>query len=251
MRIKNWGKFQHFKDRKPPWIKLYRDLLDDMEWHLLDAEASKLLVMLWLIASEDAGELPDIKILAFRLRMSEKQVNDCVSRLGHWIEQSDINAISGRYQDVPATELNNSAAVDLTLGETETETETEEEEEEEKKDSPAKQDFAADVRTLDNCPHQQIIDLYHQTLPTAIRVREWTPARAQALRTRWREKPQRQSLEWWERFFGYISESDFLMGRTQAAGRKPFEIDLEWICQSKNFVKVIEGKFHEAKEVAA
>jgi hypothetical protein len=31
IRIKNWAQFQHFKDRKPPWVKLYRDLLDDME----------------------------------------------------------------------------------------------------------------------------------------------------------------------------------------------------------------------------
>ena len=30
MRIKNWNRFQHFKDRKPPWIKLYRDILDDL-----------------------------------------------------------------------------------------------------------------------------------------------------------------------------------------------------------------------------
>lgn len=118
-------------------------------------------------------------------------------------------------------------------------------------DGSPKHGFAANEALLDNCPHQRIIDLYHEHLPTAIRVREWTPSRAQALRTRWREKPQRQNLEWWERFFDYISESDFLMGRTQSAGRKPFEIDLEWICQSKNFVKVIEGKFHEAKEVAA
>ena len=29
MRIKNWKKFQHFRDRKPPWIKLYRDLLGE------------------------------------------------------------------------------------------------------------------------------------------------------------------------------------------------------------------------------
>lgn len=114
-----------------------------------------------------------------------------------------------------------------------------------------KPSFAANEPTGDNCPHQQIVGLYHQHLPSAIRVREWTPARAQALRARWREKPQRQNLEWWERFFGYIAESDFLMGRAHSNGRKPFEIDLEWICQSKNFVKIIEGKFHEAKEVAA
>lgn len=118
-------------------------------------------------------------------------------------------------------------------------------------DGAPKQVLDADDALVDNCPHQQIIALYHEHLPTAIRVREWTPARAQALRSRWREKPQRQNLDWWARFFDYIAESDFLMGRYHAAGRKPFEIDLEWICQSRNFVKIIEGKFHEAKEVAA
>ena len=118
-------------------------------------------------------------------------------------------------------------------------------------DVAANPSCAANESAIDNCPHQQIIALYHQHLPTAIRVREWTPARAQSLRSRWREKPQRQNLEWWGRLFEYISESDFLMGRKSSQGRKPFEIDLEWICQSKNFVKIIEGKFHEMKEVAA
>jgi hypothetical protein len=114
VRIKNWAQFQHFKDRRPPWVKLYRDLLDDMEWHELDAKAAKALVMFWLIASESDGELPDSKKLAFRLRTSEKECLDIVSKLSHWLEQDDINAISTRYQDgSPETE-------------TETETETEE-----------------------------------------------------------------------------------------------------------------------------
>ena len=99
MRIKNWSKFQHFKDRRPPWVKLYRDILDDIEWHELDPQAAKVLVMLWLIASEDDGNLPDIKKLAFRLRMTEKQTSDCIFKLSHWVEQDDIKPISTRYQD--------------------------------------------------------------------------------------------------------------------------------------------------------
>ena len=99
MRIKNWNKFQHFKDRKPPWVKLYRDLLDDIDWHELDAQASKVLVMLWLIASEEDGNIPATKTLAFRLRMTEKQTIDCLNKLSHWLEQDDINVISERYQD--------------------------------------------------------------------------------------------------------------------------------------------------------
>ena len=99
MRIKNWDRFQHFKDRKPIWIKLYRDLLDDLNWHELDGKSAKALVMIWLIASEELGKLPEIKTLAFRLRMSEKETKEVVTKLSQWLEQDDINTISGVYQD--------------------------------------------------------------------------------------------------------------------------------------------------------
>jgi hypothetical protein len=99
MRIKNWDRFQHFKDRKPIWIKLYRDLLDDLNWHELDGKSAKALVMIWLIASEDLGKLPETKTLAFRLRMSEKETKEVVTKLSQWLEQDDINTISDGYQD--------------------------------------------------------------------------------------------------------------------------------------------------------
>jgi hypothetical protein len=115
MRIKNWTKFQHFKDRRPPWVKLYRDILDDLEWHELDPLAAKVLVMLWLIASEDDGRIPDTKTLAFRLRLTEIKTKEIVIKLSHWLEQDDINVISSGYQ------------LDLPERETETEKETEKE----------------------------------------------------------------------------------------------------------------------------
>lgn len=105
MKIKNWSKFQHFKDRRPLWIKLYRDLLDDRLWNELDPLSSKVLVTLWLLASEDSemeGKLPDIKTIAWRMRMSEKQVTECIFKLSHWLEHDDINLISNGYQvDAP------------------------------------------------------------------------------------------------------------------------------------------------------
>jgi hypothetical protein len=115
MRIKNWTKFQHFKDRRPPWVKLYRDILDDLEWHELDPLAAKVLVMLWLIASEDDGRIPDTKTLAFRLRLTEIKTKEIVIKLSHWLEQDDINVISSGYQ------------LDSTERETETEKETKKE----------------------------------------------------------------------------------------------------------------------------
>jgi hypothetical protein len=113
MRPKNWRRFQHFKDRKPPWIKLYRDLLDDLDWHRLDGEAAKFLVQLWLLASEDDdGECPSVDVIAFRFRMSPERVTSMISKVSAWMEGDDITAISDRYQD------------DLVETETETERET-------------------------------------------------------------------------------------------------------------------------------
>jgi len=112
--IKGWNKFQHFKDRKPPWIKLYRDILDDLEWHKLSGDAAKLLVMLWLLASETDGYLPDIKVISFRFRIDIKECKKLISELKHYL---DINMISDGYQS------------DSLETETETELETEKEKE--------------------------------------------------------------------------------------------------------------------------
>lgn len=103
LKVKNWGKFQHFKDRRPPWIKLYRDILDDMDWHSLSGEDAKMLVMLWLIASENEGGLPDAKTIAFRFRVGVSKVEQALERLGHWLT-------SERYQDDINESQNNSVA---------------------------------------------------------------------------------------------------------------------------------------------
>ena len=96
------------------------------------------------------------------------------------------------------------------------------------------------------CPHQQIIDLYHRHLPELQGVVDWTPKRRSYLQSRWREAAKRQRIEWWERFFTYIHESDFLCGRAKSKdGGKSFKADLEWIITQGNFVKIIEGKYHE------
>jgi hypothetical protein len=117
--IKNWRKFQHFKNRRPPWVKLYRELLDDPEWNSLDGDAAKNLVMLWLIASEDEskqGMLPDIRTLAFRLRITEASVKQLLSKLSYWIVDDDINVISPRYQlDTPETETETETYLDSAL----------------------------------------------------------------------------------------------------------------------------------------
>lgn len=154
IRIKNWSKFQHFKDRRPPWVKLYRDLLDDRDWHKLDGEAAKMLVNLWLIGSESDGLLPSIEDLAFRLRVSEQHVDKCLKKLSDWL-------ISERYQDDinvsqqnSATEFGKTVAdIEVPLRERdreETETETEKRREPPEPEAQAGRSRSLSVKDLVN-----------------------------------------------------------------------------------------------------
>ena len=59
LRVKNWGEFQHYKDRLPPWIKLHRALLTDYDFCHLPDETKGHLLMAWLLASQMDGRLPD------------------------------------------------------------------------------------------------------------------------------------------------------------------------------------------------
>lgn len=69
-KIKDWEEFQHYKDRRPPWIKLHRSLFDKKRFMSLALASRGLLIQLWLIASESDGFINEsIKDLAWRLRV--------------------------------------------------------------------------------------------------------------------------------------------------------------------------------------
>lgn len=83
LRAKNWQEFQHYKDRSPTWIKLHRKLLDDRVYHRLPDASRALAPMLWLLCSEsDDGTIKDaIAEISFRLRMTEKKVEEALNPL--------------------------------------------------------------------------------------------------------------------------------------------------------------------------
>lgn len=58
LTVPNLEKWQHYKDRSPPWIKLHRDILNDYKFACLQ-DASKLhLLMIWLLASQMDNQIP-------------------------------------------------------------------------------------------------------------------------------------------------------------------------------------------------
>lgn len=99
----------------------------------------------------------------------------------------------------------------------------------------------------DDCPHQEIINIYHELIPAGTQVRIWNETRRKHLQARWREDAKRQSLEWWRKLFAYCAKSQFLTGQVSPSnGRVQFVIGLDWIVNPTNFAKIIEGKYHEA-----
>ena len=85
--MRNWDKFQPtMKDRNVIWIKLYRQILEDYEWHNLSSDSKATLVELLLLASENNGQLPEVHKIAFRLRKSEEFIQHEIDLLSHWLQ---------------------------------------------------------------------------------------------------------------------------------------------------------------------
>jgi hypothetical protein len=72
---------------------VYGALLDDLEWHNLQPESAKILVNCWLIGSEAFGILPELRQLAFRLRISESDVKYQLSLLSYWIIDKEVDVL--------------------------------------------------------------------------------------------------------------------------------------------------------------
>lgn len=57
-RVRNFEKFQHYKERLPPWIKIHYTILDDYEIYSLDDATKWHIVAIWLLASRHNNRLP-------------------------------------------------------------------------------------------------------------------------------------------------------------------------------------------------
>ena len=102
---------------------------------------------------------------------------------------------------------------------------------------------------IPNCPVEELVNTYHEVLPTLRRVAVLSEKRRTLARQRWREcfkdgdfTDQQTGIEAFKDYFKLVSRSDFLCGRVQS--NRPFQADFEWLMNSSNFIKVIEGKYN-------
>jgi len=102
-----------------------------------------------------------------------------------------------------------------------------------------------DAEDRERVPTVEVMKLFNRVFDTLPEVKVFNEKRKAAVRSRWRENPRLQSLESWERFFQWIKNSDFLMGRTE----KPWTgFCFDWLVSPTNFAKIIEGNYHRGQQ---
>ena len=103
-----------------------------------------------------------------------------------------------------------------------------------------------------DCPHKTLIDLFAEKVTELPKPRVWTGKRQKDMAARWKwvmaqkaddgslkHKTQADGIAFFERFFAYVAESDFLTGRSKVWDK----CDLPWLMKEENFAKVIEGNY--------
>lgn len=88
-------------------------------------------------------------------------------------------------------------------------------------------------------PYDDILAAYHDALPMLPAVRLLTDGRRKKIKSRWHELAERQTVEYWQKFFTYASQSDFLTGRSG----KWSSCNFDWLMEPGNHLKVVEGNY--------
>jgi hypothetical protein len=90
-RVRNFEQFQHYKDRRPPWIKLWYSLLRDREFFRLPDETKYHLIGIFLIASQNENCIPaDAGWLKHELSATE-EINLPLLFDAHFIVDCELN----------------------------------------------------------------------------------------------------------------------------------------------------------------
>lgn len=59
LSVKNFASHQHYKDRRPPWIKLHAAVLDDYAFTCLPDASKAHLMLIWVLASKLNNRIPN------------------------------------------------------------------------------------------------------------------------------------------------------------------------------------------------
>ena len=97
-KVANWADYQHYRDRAPVWIKLYRTIITSEMWVSCDDASRVLAVACLVIAAENDGCVPANPDFIMRRAFLNQQPDfRPLVASGFLIDASDL--LAGCYQD--------------------------------------------------------------------------------------------------------------------------------------------------------
>ena len=95
IHIVGWEAMQHYKKPKPPWIKVYRDILNEYDFMNLTVDLKYTLFALWLLAAEtDNSIIDDEEYIRDRLRLTEVPDLDKLVEAGYITRDREKSRLS-------------------------------------------------------------------------------------------------------------------------------------------------------------
>ena len=103
---KNWDHFQQYKDRKPQWIKLHRDLLNDFAYSSVRIGTKDTLPLLWLLSceNEDGTIEATVEEISFRIHIDKSTVQTAIDELIEIGMYTLVQNCTEVYNNVPREE---------------------------------------------------------------------------------------------------------------------------------------------------
>jgi hypothetical protein len=224
-KVKNFEKFQHYKDRSPPWIKLYNEVLEDYRFGSLQDASKAHLIAIWLLASRTENELPfDPDWIGKRINATEYVNLQALADAGFILV------------DQPLQQAEQVASKSLQTPQPDARPEREGETEQRERQSRAEQTRAiAPLTDLDAAVSEWNAMAEKIDLPTVQRL---TPARRTQLRSRLAECG---GMEGWRVALGKLAASSFCRGGSRSGWRA----DFDFVLQAKSFTKLMEGGYDD------
>lgn len=219
--VKNWAKFQHYKNEKPAWIKCYRDLLSDVDFLSLSLSERGKLLCLWLAAAQTNNKISaDEEKLKILLRSSDVSITKLVKAGFIAFTGDSIDSLGTLYKDSRET---------LVLEETEKRREELETEEEES--------------ALESVAPPDLKKLWNDNrglLPEMLTI---TDKRKRLWASRWREMPDEA---YWVSVIQKLADSPFCRGENE----RGWVATIDFLLKPDTRIKVMENRYKPTAQVS-
>ena len=248
------------------WFRLYSEFSHDPKVQMMSEAMQRRYIMLLCLRCSNTLVTLHVTEIAFQLRISDDELAETKSLfIAKGLIDSDWNLLNWEKRQFSSDSSKERVAKHRALqkqkqDETCNDDVTLQKRRSNGLDTDTDTDTYLSSTSLPACPYAELLKLYARRLPELPQPRKslWIAgADGKAMKSRWRwvltacyESGERagqrmatteaEALDWFDRFFDYVSKSNWLMGRDPT---RTWHCNLAWLMKLENFTKVLSGNY--------